>query len=222
MAIKKKLLATDVNDKVIVAITGHGLLDKSFDFYYATWDMDFTQPGERGVKYEDLEGLMNNIPAQRKLLLIDACHSGALDKEELLAGKTEITWSDSSGQVNGSSPRGVIKLVKKDESVNSSFQVMQNLFADLSGSNGAVVISAAGGMEYALESAQWNNGVFSYCVIKGIAEKLADREGGNYDGKVSVQELQQYVSKKVSELTNGKQQPTSRRENVDFEWWLRY
>ena len=99
---------------------------------------------------------------------------------------------------------------------------MQNLFADLSNSNGAVVISAAGGMEYALESAQWNNGVFTYCVRKGIEEKRADVEGGNNDTKVSVQELQQYVSKKVSELTRGKQQPTSRRENVDFEWLLRY
>ena len=222
LSIKKKLLLTDVNDRIILAVTGHGLLNKSFDFYYATYDMDFTHPEKNGIKYEDLEGLLNDIPAQKKLLLIDACHSGALDKDELLANKTEILAADSSEQVNGTSPRGVIKLYSTKENSNNSFEVMQNLFADLSGSNGAIVISAAGGMEYALESAQWNNGVFTYCVRKGIAEKKADTDGGNNDGKVSVQELQQYVSKKVSELTRGRQQPTSRRENVDFEWLLRY
>jgi WD40 repeat protein len=222
LAIKKKLQLTNVNDRVIMAVTGHGLLNDNFDFYYATYDVDFAHPEKRGIQYEDLEGLLDDVPAQKKLLLIDACHSGALDKEELMNSKVEVVVTDSSEHVSGITPRGVIKLNQSRGNANSSFQVMQNLFADLSGSNGAVVISAAGGMEYALESAQWNNGVFTYCVRKGIAQKRADIEGGNGDGRVSVQELQQYVSKKVSELTKGRQQPTSRRENVDFEWWLRY
>ncbi|RYF91676.1 MAG: hypothetical protein EOO03_00815, partial [Chitinophagaceae bacterium] len=59
LGIKQKLMATDVNDRIILAITGHGLLNKTFDFYYATWDTDFKNPEERGVKYEDLEGLLN-------------------------------------------------------------------------------------------------------------------------------------------------------------------
>ncbi len=221
LALRKKLMDTDVNDRVIMAVTGHGLLNKAFDFYYATWDMDFKAPEKRGIKYEDLEGLLNNVPAQKKLLLIDACHSGALDKEELISNKTSLVSRADNEQISGITPRGVIKLYAAKPTNNTSFQVMQNLFADLSNSNGAVVISAAGGMEYALESARWNNGVFTYCVRKGIEEKRADVEGGNNDTRVSVQELQQYVSKKVSELTGGKQQPTSRRENVDFEWWLR-
>jgi hypothetical protein len=101
---------------------------------------------------------------------------------------------------------------------------MQNMFADVSNSNGAVVISAAGGLEYAFESPQWNNGVFTYCVRKGIEELAADDdpESGNYDFDVSVQELMKYVSKKVSELTNGQQRPTSRRENLEFDWILKY
>lgn len=222
MALKKKLMQTNVNDRVILAVTGHGLLSKSFDFYYATWDTDFSNPEKRAIKYEDLENLLTGIPARKKLMLIDACHSGALDKEELTAQKITLQKANSSEAVNGIVSRGVIKLNKTAAmSPNSSFQMMQQLFTDLSGSNGAVIISAAGGMEYALESAQWNNGVFTYCVRKGIEQKLADTDGGNFDGRVSVQELQQYVSRRVSELTNGKQQPTSRRENIDYEWWLR-
>lgn len=222
IALHQKLMSSTVNDRVILAVTGHGLLSKSFDFYYATWDNEFSQPEKRGIPYNELEALLNGIPAREKLMLIDACHSGALDKEALLAQKISIE-TDSSSKINGVLPRGVIKLGgNKDVAAANTYDMMQKLFTDVSGNNGAFIISAAGGMEYALESARWNNGVFTYCVRKGIEEKAADKEvAGNFDGKVSVQELQQYVSKKVAELTGGKQQPTNRRENLDFEWYLR-
>jgi uncharacterized caspase-like protein len=227
LAVKNRLMKTTVNDRVILAVTGHGLLSDSLDFYYATWDVDFNQPGKRGLKYEELENLLTDIPARQKLMLIDACHSGALDKDELLALKADSTspvvvTRDREKNVKGRAPRGLIK--KNSESTmnaNSSFEMMQRLFSDLSAGNGAVIISAAGGMEYAFESGKWNNGVFTYCVRKGIEEKQADRDGGNGDGRVSVQELLKYVSSKVSELTNDKQRPTSRRENIDFEWMIR-
>ena len=95
---------------------------------------------------------------------------------------------------------------------------MQNLFADISSGNGAVIISAAGGMEYAFESEKWNNGVFTYCVRKAIEEEIADKDGGNSDKAVDVAELKNYISRKVSELTNGKQRPVSRRENIEYNW----
>jgi len=225
LALKKKLMKTTVNDRVILAVTGHGLLSDSLDFYYATWDVDFNQPEKRGVKYEELEDLLNDIPARQKLMLIDACHSGALDKEELLSLRSDtvtvITASEGDSTVKGIAPRGFgIKNKKQKMDANSSFEMMQTLFTDLTGGNGAIIISAAGGMEYAFESGQWNNGVFTYCVRKGIEEKAADTEG-NLDGKVTVQELLRYVSQEVSNLTNGKQKPTSRRENIDFEWLIR-
>jgi hypothetical protein len=224
LALKKKLEQTTVNDRVILAVTGHGLLSDSLDFYYATYDIDFSKPERRGLKYEELEDLLNQIPARQKLMLIDACHSGALDKEELLAlradSATVITADSGDVTVKGIAPRGFGLKNKEKMEANSSFEMMQHLFTDLSGGNGAVIISAAGGMEYAFESGQWNNGVFTYCVRKGIMNKDADLEG-NFDGKVSIQELLQYVSRKVSELTNGKQKPTSRRENVDYEWMIR-
>lgn len=216
LALKEKLMQADVNDKIIVAVTGHGLLNKDLDFYYATYDVDFNNPEKNGLKYEQLEALLDGVPAQQKLLLIDACHSGALDKEALLADKQKVfdrKTEQDTGKVTASS-RSTIKVKRSKVSLNNSFELMQNMFADFSSSNGVVVISAAGGMEYAFESPQWNNGVFTYCVRKAVEENLAS----DGDGSISVQQLMQYVGKKVAELTNGRQRPTSRRENLEFDW----
>ena len=227
LALKNKLQQTTINDKVILAVNGHGLLSDSLDFYFGTWDVDPMKPAGRGVKYDDLENLLSGIPARKKLMLIDACHSGAIDKDEILAlnsdtAQQRIISRAGESNVKQITPREKMLLMKQARiSANSSFEMMQQLFTDLSGNNGSVVISAAGGMEYALESGQWNNGVFTYCILQGIQNKLADSETGNNDGHVSVQELLDYVSKKVPMLTKGRQRPVSRRENVEFSWNLR-
>jgi uncharacterized caspase-like protein len=95
---------------------------------------------------------------------------------------------------------------------------MQELFANLSRGSGAVVISAAAGVGYALESPEWNNGVFTYAILSGLKEQTADI---NHDGSVTVNELKNYVSDQVEQLTKGAQRPTSRRENtgLDFRVW---
>lgn len=221
LALRSKLMNTTVNDRIIISVNGHGLLDDSLDFYYATYDMDFSKPSARGLKYEDLEALLDGIPARKKLLLIDACHSGALDKEELLAQQKKRAGqpTDKADTVKGFAARGSITRSNKAKTdANSTYEVMQNLFADISSGNGAVIISAAGGMEYAFESDKWNNGVFTYCIRRGIEEEKADKEDGNNDNLVDVGELKEYVSRKVSELTNGKQRPVSRRENIEYNW----
>lgn len=215
LALKEKLKLADINDKIIVAVTGHGLLNKKLDFYYATHDVDFNNPELKGLKYEALEGLFDSVAAQHKLLLIDACHSGALDKETILEsknGKFEKLQETDSGTVKAAS-RSSIKVNKSKVSLNNTFELMQNLFVDFNNNNGGVVISAAGGLEYAFESPVWNNGVFTYCVRKA----LEDGEAG-YGLDITVQQLMDFVSTKVSELTNGKQKPTSRRESLAFNW----
>ncbi|MEQ6118188.1 hypothetical protein AAOP42_01585, partial [Reichenbachiella sp. MALMAid0571] len=108
-------------------------------------------------------------------------------------------------------------IVSKSNSLGleNSFQLMQELFADLRKGTGAVVISSASGAEFALESDAWKNGVFTYSILEGLEGKKCDKDK---DGSVQVSELKDYVFDRVSELTNGKQHPTSRRENLEFDF----
>ena len=78
-AVKKALLTSTENDKVIIAYSGHGLLSKDYDYFLSTYNVNFQHPEKKGLPYETLEDLMDSIPARKKLLLIDACHSGEVD-----------------------------------------------------------------------------------------------------------------------------------------------
>ncbi|MBC8525559.1 MAG: hypothetical protein H8D22_01610 [Candidatus Cloacimonetes bacterium] len=70
-------------------------------------------------------------------------------------------------------------------------------------------------MEFALESEQCKNSVFTYSVLEGLKSNNADK---NSDNEIRISELRDYVIDKVQELTNGRQTPTSRRENLEFDF----
>lgn len=208
---KEFLKVSRVDDEVILFVAGHGLLDNDLNFYFATSNVDFNNPAALGLPYEDLEGLLDGIPARKKLMLIDACHSGEVDKDETVVASATVKTAGGSVASRG------FKTVQKKEGVGlkSSFELMQELFTDLRRGSGAMVISSASGVEFAFESDAWKNGVFTYSVLEGLKTNKAD---GNNDSSVKVSELRDYVIQRVGELTQGKQHPTSRKENLEFDF----
>jgi WD40 repeat protein len=210
---KKALLQAGPNDEVIVFLAGHGLLDDKLDYYFATTDIDFEHPALRGLSYGDLEGLLDGVKARRKLLLMDTCNSGELDKGEVEAGAAVVAKADPRVQVRSVGTRGIKKKVSLGQDDLSA--LLGDLFADTRRGSGAVAISSAGGAEFALESDEWKNGVFTFALLDGLKSGAADRD---HDGVVTASELRDLVQTRVRELTQGRQSPTSRRENlaVDF------
>jgi hypothetical protein len=211
-ALRPFLEQANINDEVMIFVAGHGVLDENLDYFFATYDMDFNKPSDKGLAYEDLEGLLDGITPLKKTLLIDACHSGEIDKEEVELMAQEVT---ELGDVQF---RSVGNLVSPKLGMQNTSELTKSLFTDLRKGTGATVISSAGGMEFAMESGDWKNGLFTFCLIKGLKTKAADL---NNDGEIWLSELKQYVYSQVSLLSNGKQQPTSRIENntIDYRVW---
>jgi hypothetical protein len=151
----------------MIFIAGHGVLDANLDYYFATYDMDFQQPQERGLAYEDLESLLDGIKPLKKTLMIDACHSGEIDKDEV-----ELAEADN-GEEGDVQFRAVGNTATPKLGVQNTSELTKSLFTDLRKGTGATVISSAGGMEFAMEGDDWNNGLFTYCLIKGIQSKAS-------------------------------------------------
>jgi hypothetical protein len=191
-------------------------LDDSLNFYLAMHDVDFNNPKARGLKYEELESLLDGIPARQKLLLLDACNSGEIEKqlEKETMDDEYLIEKDTSGNKIG---RGLIqpKKIKKQ----AEFQKMNELFVNVRNNTGSVIISAAGGQESALEGdlgkLKINNGAFTYSILEYL-EKYK-----NNKNELTVNKLKQYVEKRVEEITNGKQKPTSRQETMEVDWGVR-
>jgi hypothetical protein len=215
LALKDYLNKTNVNDKVIISCSSHGLLDDSLNFYLAMYDVDFNNPKARGLKYEALESLLDGIPARQKLLLLDACNSGENDKTEVLRQELATNQNKMDAKtIEGA--KGYIKVVQEEN--KSNFKKMNELFVNVRNNTGSVIISAAGGQESALEAIEVDgktikNGAFTYSIL----ECLKQNEGK----ELKVNALKQYAEKRVEEITNGKQKPTSRQETMEVDWGVR-
>ncbi len=205
--LKAKLMQTGVDDRVIISYSGHGMLSKSFDYYLSTYEVDFKNPEVLGLPYEELESLLDGIAARKKLLLIDACHSGEVDKEDMQRMQ-QVGSSTASQGVKGvillSAP-GVNKV-----GIQTSFQLMQELFTNVGNSTGATIIAAAAGTQFALERNSLKNGVFSYAILEMMQQQSS----------ISISGLNEYLNKRVTELTNGFQVPSARKENIADDWTL--
>jgi len=216
IGLKKYLLdSTTVHDKVIISCSSHGVLDESLDFYLATHDMNFNIPKLRGLKYEELEMILDSIPSRQKLLLLDACNSGENDKSEYLESEINRTTLETN---NFFTNRGVVFEIQTEN--EAKFKKMNELFINVRNKTGSVIISAAGGRESALEAIFVDgeiikNGAFSYSVLEYLKINKSQIEA------ITVNKLKLYVENRVYQITAGNQKPTSRQETMDLDWCLR-
>lgn len=211
LAIRDTLMKSSIDDHVILTYSGHGLLSESKDYFLSTYSVDFNNPSRGGISYEDLLRILDSIPARKKMIFLDACHSGDLDKPEI---NTVASDSIIEG-VKGS------RLVNNTDSKNgrspSAFSLMQQLFVNMDPGNGTTVCAASAGSESALEGNKWDNGVFTYCLLQGIRDKKADSDK---NGHIDISEIKKFILEKVPEYTNGRQTPGFRIENLRDNWWL--
>lgn len=205
-----------VNDEIVLFVSGHGLLDDKAQYHFATVDIDFLKPQERGVSYDELEDILDGIPARRKLLLLDTCHAGEVDPESVVFMKPQTEQNSTAPTDTGK----VVMFASKDIriraiKIDDTAEFLKQAFADLRRGTGTAVIGAAGAAAFAYESEKWKNGVFTFSVLSGLKTGLADL---NRDGETTTSELQQFVGGEVARLTRGAQKPVARQELDAFDF----
>ncbi|MEG0915869.1 MAG: caspase family protein [Myroides sp.] len=213
--IKQKLAQTNTDDLVIISFCGHGVLDKDYNWYFATHDLDFENPEKRGFSYNELVELTNNSKSRQKLITIDACHSGEIDSEQQ---ETDIaqdinhendTLTDTESKI-AVTKRGAIARKTTKDGGTTSFALMKQMFSELESANGTIVISASGGKEYAFEGGSYKNGVFTYSILNLLYNSVWNT--------LKISDLQRTVIKNVYDLTDGKQQPNVRTGTLNYDW----
>jgi WD40 repeat protein len=198
------------DDTFVLFIAGHGVhdIDRAATYYYLTYDTDVKNLKGSAADFELIEDLMQGIAPRNKLFLMDTCESGEADA---VIEKQYYALADSRG-LKARTMRG-LKITAggaKSQPRSFLFEKDRFIYNDLSRRSGAIVFSSSRGGEFSYESDAMQNGYFTREIITGL-EKTADK---NNDGMVSVDELREYVARRVSDRTGGLQNPTVDRDNI--------
>jgi uncharacterized caspase-like protein len=88
------------------------------------------------------------------------------------------------------------------------------MFVDLRRGSEATVISSSQGAEYAFESSEQSNGLFTYALMEALDGKATP----NKDGQITISSIGDYVKKRVQDLTKGKQNPNLLGVNLEEDF----
>jgi uncharacterized caspase-like protein len=202
------------NDEVVAFCAGHGVLDSNLDYVYASHEFDSGNPTATGIKLDDLVDAIGSSKSLKRLLLLDTCHAGQVgEKEEMLLAQMD---TDLPKGVRAVKQRGMSVKPVSGLSAEGQQRFIEEMFLLPGLHRGINIIGASGGAEFALESALWNNGVFTATIIEALRDKKADL---NSDTRISVGELRDYLGQRVSELTKGAQKPSvvASERDQDFD-----
>jgi len=165
------------NDYFIFYAATHGDVS-SFDdgreiFFLITSNVLFYDPQnleKSAISHPELVNLIAKIPAQNKVIVLDACHSGEAGRKIMLA----LAETQKLTFIRGMDTKTAIEILRK--------------------AAGGSVFTASQSVENALEGFK-GHGLFTYTLVEGLKGK-ADANG---DGFVKLDELKSYVEEKVFE-----------------------
>jgi uncharacterized caspase-like protein len=79
-----------------------------------------------------------------------------------------------------------------------------------SAENGVVMFASSTGRQLSLERDSWQNGAFTEALLEGLSGKADFVK----DGKLTINEMELYLSDRVKELTGGRQSPVARKPDT--------
>ena len=200
----------NVDDTVVILVSGHGAYDlsKEATYYYGTYNIDVKNLATTAVSFDEIESLLRDIAPRRKLLLLDTCESGEMDettRAELTSRMRDVGLAARTSPVFEQARTGQPKRV-------FLYERDRYIYNDLARRTGAIIFSAAHAGEMSFESPKIQNGFFTHEILEALTSSQADT---NQDGRISIDELEAFVSLKVALMTGGLQRPTVDRDNIN-------
>lgn len=217
LSLKDVLAASDVNDQVIILLSGHGVFNyPDSTWYFAAYDFNISAPAAGGISFAQCEKLLDGVRAREKLLLVDACYAGhrplAIEGENALEAAQIIDSMPKGGRKSG---RSYVALPPRLQRGSAALLTLQEeLFVRLGRGTGTIVITASRGYETDEERREWGCGALTRALLNGLAQEIGRRRAdANGDGIVRVTELRNFLREEVRRLTGGKQTPSLRSDN---------
>ncbi len=204
--VKIFLSAASLEDRIVFYVAGHGILDDKLNYYYVPASFDPEHIAETSISMDELTGCLQDTKARKKLLLLDTCYSGMLGEEgeeKLALSGVQLPHGVRAIQIRGMK----VKKAMGALSVNQRKRYVEDMFSRGNTQRGINIIAGTSGAEYALESGEWRNGVFTASVISAMKGEGAAQDVDG-DGFFSVEELQQKVASTVQQQTGGQQRPS--------------
>jgi hypothetical protein len=186
-------LKVNQHDLVFVTLSGHGAhFDDNEDYHFLPYDYDNSRKASSGVYWEDFKRYLGNLPCQ-VVLVLDTCHSGTVTKQ--------LHRKRSVGEQKAAMAKGMRGLQQPG------------------GENSMVVIAACMGSGKAQEKNEWGHGALTLALLEGLSGqhlykdkgKAATRlpEGHGDQQCIHLRDLDDYITRRVEELTAGDQSVVS-------------
>lgn len=191
-------------DTFLLYYAGHGVRrQKTRGVYWLNYDGDPDLPDVDGLRVKTLIDLVNDIPAKRKLVMLDHCYAGQLEQSLVTDGAT----NEDGSRAAPTAPHLV--LARDATPMPEGLQSTIN-----SEARGMVVIAASRGLAFELSDNQ--HGVFTAALLSAITSRdadLADQSAPQGDGGLSISEITKYLRTEVHRLSllkNFDQQPVTK------------
>jgi WD40 repeat protein len=85
-------------DVAMLFLSGHGVCDNNRNYYLATHEIDPNELRSTGLRYENLNGLIRDLPC-RVLVFADTCHSGGLRGLDVPLDALRPLYSEEAGAI---------------------------------------------------------------------------------------------------------------------------
>jgi len=167
-------------DTVEIYMATHGVLGDDGELYYASYDTDIKNLFGTGFSNSDFEKIVKDrIRAGRVIIYLDVCHAGRAGLSDNLYARRNIDMLEFNRKIN-------------------------TLAAQFSKTaSGVATVSASRSTEYSKEGKEWDGGLFTYCLLKGLKGEANE----NDDEWISLDELDDYLSRQVFINSDGAQKP---------------